>query len=379
MVGLRIEQYATSTEVLGTARSRRWREPANDGADLIRHDQYMLDALGLDGTEQLVYQALIRQPSASVDDLGDMTRLTPQQIHDALAALEKLDLVRPVPGPVVRYPPAPPDVALEALILRKEAELKLVRATALQLDDAYHRVLSTQHPTGLVEIVVGREAVHERGQRLIRAARREMCAFDRPPYLDDPLATNQNELDALAKGVNFRVVYDRATLDIPGWWSGHYRSVAVAGERARVAAGVPVKMYVVDGQIALVALQTKHHTIHASAIVRPSELLDALQSLFDTLWRQAVPLPQLPKLGAADPGPEDLPPAQAGPTPFEATLVSLLAAGLGDEAISRQTGLSYRTLQRRVRSLMDQLGAQTRFQAGLRAAHRGWVRPPSAD
>lgn len=376
MVGLRIEQRATSTEVLGTARSRRWRESANDEADLTRHDQYMLDALGLDGTEQLIYQALIRQPSASVDDLGDMTRLTPQQIHDALAALEKLDLVRPVPGPVVRYPPAPPDVALEALILRKEAELKLVRATALELDEAYHRALATQHPTGLVEIIVGREAVHERGLRLIGAARREVCGFDRPPYVSDPVATNPVELDMLAKGVNFRVVYDRTTLEIAGWWAGHYQSVAAAGEQARVLSGVPVKMYVVDGQTALVALQTGDHTIHACAIVRPSELLDALRSLFDALWRQAMPLPEL---GATAPDPEDLAPAQPVPTPFEATLVSLLAAGLGDEAISRQTGLSYRTLQRRVRSLMDQLGAQTRFQAGLQAAHRGWVRPPSAD
>ena len=54
-------------------------------------------------------------------------------------------------------------------------------------------------------------------------------------------------------------------------------------------------------------------------------------------------------------------------------LLGLLAAGLTDEAIGRQLGWHPRTVQRHVRRLMTELGAQTRFQAGLQAARRGWL------
>lgn len=49
-------------------------------------------------------------------------------------------------------------------------------------------------------------------------------------------------------------------------------------------------------------------------------------------------------------------------------LLRLLATGLSDQAIGRRLDMSRRTVQRRVRSLMDLFGVQTRFQLGMRAA-----------
>jgi DNA-binding NarL/FixJ family response regulator len=55
------------------------------------------------------------------------------------------------------------------------------------------------------------------------------------------------------------------------------------------------------------------------------------------------------------------------------TILALLGAGASDATIARQTGVSQRTVERRVRALMDQLGAGTRFQAGVQAARRGLI------
>jgi DNA-binding NarL/FixJ family response regulator len=57
----------------------------------------------------------------------------------------------------------------------------------------------------------------------------------------------------------------------------------------------------------------------------------------------------------------------------EGALLGLLAAGLTDSAIGRHLGTHPRTVQRRVRELLDRLGAGTRFQAGLQAVRRGWL------
>ena len=54
----------------------------------------------------------------------------------------------------------------------------------------------------------------------------------------------------------------------------------------------------------------------------------------------------------------------------------LVGAQWGDEGKGKATdqlGVSLRTVRRRVADLMDELGAATRFQAGMEAARRGLV------
>ncbi|MDP9611903.1 MULTISPECIES: LuxR C-terminal-related transcriptional regulator [Streptomyces] len=46
---------------------------------------------------------------------------------------------------------------------------------------------------------------------------------------------------------------------------------------------------------------------------------------------------------------------------------------LTDSAVARQLGMSDRTVRRVVAQLMERLGAQSRFEAGVRAVERGWI------
>jgi DNA-binding NarL/FixJ family response regulator len=47
--------------------------------------------------------------------------------------------------------------------------------------------------------------------------------------------------------------------------------------------------------------------------------------------------------------------------------------GLTDEAVAAHLGTSLRTVQRRVRHLMDLTGGRTRLQLGFQVARRGWL------
>ena len=82
------------------------------------------------------------------------------------------------------------------------------------------------------------------------------------------------------------------------------------------------------------------------------------QEIVDTAWRLGTPA------GRA---------RTAGLDRRDTAILTLLAAGASDATIARQSGISQRTVERRVRALMDQLGAGTRFQAGVQAARRGWL------
>ena len=44
-----------------------------------------------------------------------------------------------------------------------------------------------------------------------------------------------------------------------------------------------------------------------------------------------------------------------------------------DTAIARHLAISERTLRRRLKDLMDELGVDSRFVAGVRAVERGWL------
>ena len=59
---------------------------------------------------------------------------------------------------------------------------------------------------------------------------------------------------------------------------------------------------------------------------------------------------------------------EAWPQAPDTEVLALLAAGMKDDAIARQLGLSPRTVQRRVQVLCERLGARTRFHAGFLAA-----------
>jgi DNA-binding NarL/FixJ family response regulator len=62
-----------------------------------------------------------------------------------------------------------------------------------------------------------------------------------------------------------------------------------------------------------------------------------------------------------------------GPDDLRRFLLEALGSGAQDEQIARRLGLSLRTVRRRVAELMEELGAQSRFQAGVEAARRGWL------
>lgn len=44
-----------------------------------------------------------------------------------------------------------------------------------------------------------------------------------------------------------------------------------------------------------------------------------------------------------------------------------------DEAASKQLAISVRSVRRLMSDIMDRLNARSRFEAGLRAAERGWL------
>jgi DNA-binding NarL/FixJ family response regulator len=88
-----------------------------------------------------------------------------------------------------------------------------------------------------------------------------------------------------------------------------------------------------------------------------------MHALFEQVWENATPL------GVAQPH------VRQNLTRQDAALLRLLSQGDTDEVVARKLGVSVRTVRRMASELMAELGARSRFQAGVRASERGWLDP----
>lgn len=324
-----------------------------------------LQALGISRIEESVYRLLLRYPGSATSEISQRLGAGRHSVRTALSGLERHGLVSQSPSPQPLYFPVAPDVAMEALILRRQADLEQARTLAERLMTDFHEGRRAQ-PPGLVEIVSGAEAVHSRFEHLQRGAKRLVQVLDTPPYAGPGGTPNKVELEALARGVEYRGIYDKAALEAaPGTIDAVARYVA-AGEQARFLTALPLKLATIDREFGYVPLTVSQPDIAQFMVVRPCSLLDALLYIFDTLWASATPIAS----GPGRPGQHD---HDGDFAAHDGRLLNLLATGMTDQAIARHLGLSYRTARRRVAALMDALGAESRFQAGVRASRNGWL------
>ncbi|MPZ86322.1 MAG: transcriptional regulator [Actinophytocola sp.] len=322
----------------------------------------MWEAVGVPGPEEQLYEVLVPRRQATIAELAEDAGQTRDRTARILDRLVDRGLVTRLPGRPARFAAVTPDLAAATLIAAWERDVRRLRSHAQELADAHRGHGESGHPAELIEVIEGAANVRNAFFRLLRSAEREVRVFDKPPYTEDQPEGNQDEYLHLSEGkVRYRTLYDQAALTIPGRMAEIWKGIR-HGERARVAPALPMKMALSDDRLALIPVSVSDYRADASYLVHPSSLLDALSELFDAVWERAIPLNKAPD-----------PAEQAELGDDDAELLGLLAGGVTDETIARTLGWSVRTVHRHVHRIMASVGAETRFQAGMEAARRGWV------
>lgn len=322
-----------------------------------------LTLLGLTEDAAEIYPLLLIPGSASAPRVAELTGRPVAEVRAAFAALNEaglVSLVHSADGLTAR--PVRPGPGLDMLVRRREAELRRARILALEEYETFLRSVGGEPPNHLIEVISG-AAVSERIGQLERCAREEIRGLDSPPYYADADA-NRVELDNLARGVRYRVVYAMAALERPDYLADNVIPAVSGGEEARTLPEVPVKLMVFDEDCAVVSPSVLPHSGVAgesALLVRPSSLLSALSGLFEMCFRAALPFDIRERS------------AVASLQPHERRLLGLLAAGMGDDQVSRALGVSRRTLFRYLEGLMARTGAANRFQLALHAVRNGWI------
>jgi DNA-binding CsgD family transcriptional regulator/sugar-specific transcriptional regulator TrmB len=324
----------------------------------------MLEPLGLDTTTESVYRALLEQSAWGVVEIGAHLGLSESEVRDALDRLAALNLVS-APGPGQGVRAVQPRLGLIALLARTEANL-VERQRQIEEARAAVTALASEYEAdsasiGSIEPIEGLDAVRDRLRGLAQSAKRECLSLvpggaQRPDAME---ASKPLDQLALERGVAVRSIYqdsfrnDPATLQYVEW-------LATLGGETRTVPTLPIPLVIVDREYALVPLDPSDGRRGALVLSGPG-MIAALCALFDQFWQAGMPWGQRRKRD------------QESLSAVEHELLWLLAQGMTDETAAHKLGLSLRTVRRMTSELMTRLNAHSRFEAGVRAVHRGWL------
>lgn len=317
-----------------------------------------LPGLGL--AESQAYAALVHQRSTTTAEAAALLGVAEDEAATVLDRLVASGLALRREGVVVAVAPSRGLARLlaeESRRLReRQEELDGVRRLVPELDAAHRasrRPPARQHAVETVEIRDVVAAV----QALASETSGDLL-WVRPDQwrLPEGRAADVWVQDLLRRGRRSRVLYPwRVLEEAPEVVRGR----AVLGERVRILADIPGRLAVI-GDAAVVMPGRFDAPDAALMILRQPAVVRLATDLFESLWSRGLGVPGL----TDDPAPG---------TSVRALLLDQLGRGAKDEQIARSLGLGLRTVRRRVAELMDELGAESRFQAGAEAVRRGWI------
>jgi DNA-binding CsgD family transcriptional regulator len=262
-----------------------------------------------------------------------------------------------------------PEVGLETLLRRHEEqlaarqqELANVRTQIAEMV-AEHLDLDARRTSEPTRRLSGLDAIQAELEILAQEMTTE-CLAILPGGAQSPASIDHaRSLDAaaLARGINMMTLLQDSARHDPATHA-HARWLTDLGAQVRTATVLPLRMLIFDRQVAVIPIDASNTKLGAVCTTE-SAIVGSMLAIFEQAWNSAIPFGAAPL--ADDP--------ETGLTRLDRELLRLLSAGMTDEAAGSRLGISARSVRRQMAALMERLNASSRFEAGLRAAQRGWL------
>jgi DNA-binding Lrp family transcriptional regulator len=320
-----------------------------------------LSVLGFSAAQEDLYRLLLRNSGSTVEELAGLVGMPAAELREQVTLLVGAGMLELRGDTVVARPPSE---SISRLVSEESHRLQ-TRAEQLEAVRGLVPTLSAEHlassaPKGqavTVELVRGGDVAQL--FRSLSAASTGDLLWLRPDQWRLPQGIELDDWvkDLTRSGRRSRAIYPARVLEEA---PDVVRERAEAGEHVRLLAEVPCRLAVMGTSAALLAEKFGEPS-DGRLVVREAALVSALTLLFESLWEKAMAVPGLDGQ-RYDEGASD-----------QRLLLGQLAGGAKDEQIARALGISVRTVRRRVADLLDELGADSRFQAGVEAVRRSWM------
>ncbi|GIG88196.1 helix-turn-helix transcriptional regulator [Plantactinospora endophytica] len=320
---------------------------------------------GVSADADLVYRCLVsfgdRSAGAAAASLG----LAVRRVRVALDELKDAGLAGRTGQPsgvgadAVRWQAVPVDVAVTAL------QQRALRRVGPVPDTGPGLVRTGADRPFAARRLPDREATRRRIAELVAVERAEHLSMNpEEVFSTDALAiAAPMDIALLKRRIRLRSL-GRAPAD-GDRSSRHATEFARLGGEYREAPRLPHKLMIFDRRVTLLAVDPLGLHQGTWEIVEPTAV-ESFVSLFVRHWTEAT-----------DPRRNGVP--EVVLTPREKAVVALLAEGHTDTSVAQALGMSTRSVTYALRSLMDRLGVDNRFQLGLALGAMQVASPPKKE
>jgi DNA-binding CsgD family transcriptional regulator/sugar-specific transcriptional regulator TrmB len=331
-----------------------------------------------------LYQELRRRGVSSFREACASVRLAPEEYERCREELTSLGLIVPTTRAHAtisdvrdaNWQPdtdtvaaVDPEIALLRLLDRERerlrehlAEADKAYSTLETLAGTYLRAGSLTRSAIAVEAITDYRRIQQALEDIFDVVQESSCSmYPSGPTRAIPERILDRDRRKIDNGVRVRAIYHSRDAARPEHTDLLNRRVEL-GVEVRIASVVPMNMVIVDEQYAVVPLRPEAPR-EGAILARGRVLVRSYLSLYEHCWHTASPYGDDT---AADRGGDGLSEQQRA-------ALQMLATGMKDEKIARNLGVSLRTVSRMLSELMQDLGATSRFEAGVRALRMGWV------
>jgi DNA-binding CsgD family transcriptional regulator len=323
--------------------------------------------------EVALYRALLTESGRTLPELAAQLERPVGDLDKPAAALLDMGLVRSRPDDaLVAISP----MLAEATVLGVEdlelgarrASIEARRNAIRSLVPEWNSALNPQVQEAAVDVISDQSAIANVLMHHAYRCENELLSVapGRLPTTRIDGRTRIANIYSLRRGIKTRALYqhsalrDRAT-------RAYLNELAENGAKIRFATSVPGRSLVFDREVALLPVPTSEAGRYGLAVVREPNVIAWVVATFEQLWAEASAL-------------EDVIHHERDETELDQTraaILRLMAEGEKDEAISRRLSISVRTCRRHIADYMAQVGASSRFQAGVIAARAGHTDSPA--
>jgi DNA-binding CsgD family transcriptional regulator len=301
---------------------------------------------GVSPDGDLTYRTLRLYGRQSVAGIARELGMPQARVNAAVAELDAVGaIVRTNGGDWAGVPPHDAVVLLEQLRRPRPVIPQQTRSRAV----ATVSNLIAEIGSGL-RLLQSRQATRERLSRLISVAKFEHLVINPEIQFESSSVEAASTTDQMliSRGVSVR------ELAVVGQ-GGPVHPPEIPNGKLRVAANVPMKLFVIDRRVALFPVDPLDYD-RGYLEIEQAPVVMSLVGMFEQYWSTADD----PEAARSDRGDGAL-----VLSPREHVLLGLLAEGLTDAGAARHMRISERSVSSMIRSLMDRTGVENRFQLGL--------------
>lgn len=300
--------------------------------------------------------------TSAFDEVADRLGLSDDDRLRCRAELATLGLLTDDPHSVVE-----PDIALVRLLQQERdrlehrlAETSRAQATLAALAGPFLRAAAAPRSEVDVEVVDDTARVRQELAALTDAVRTSVHSMHTGSVRREDMAAElARDRHWVERGVRVHAMYSRRISSVPDM-AQHLEERAALGVEIRLSPVVPMNMVLADENFALLPTDP-HDPDSATILARGPGLVRSYLALYAYCWQAATRYGEEEKPERGGDGLSDQ----------QRAALRMLASGIKDEQIAKNLGVSLRTVSRLLSEFMQELGAASRFEAGVKAARIG--------